>query len=177
MVTVKTIEEPIPAMRLFVALWPDEELRRRLVGCGGARHWSPHARPVARHNLHVTLAFLGSVPHPAVPGLCRALRTVTLEGCELVFDHLECWHRGLVVLCPQAVPPELVRLHERLLWTSRSLGLEEDKLPFRPHVTLARNARGTVPAPLREPIGWAVRDFALALSDPPGQYRILERFE
>src|SRR5690606_10650260 len=56
--------------RVFYALWPDEETRASLARatrhavrrCGG--------RPIRRENLHITLAFLGSVDET---GLQRAL--------------------------------------------------------------------------------------------------------
>ena len=66
--------------RLFFALWPDEALRQQLAvyppmlkGCGG--------RLVVQDNLHITLAFLGSVDgdtHRAV-GL-RWDASVPLDG-------------------------------------------------------------------------------------------------
>ena len=53
--------QPPRVERLFFALWPDDELRQTL-----KHHCKPllrHSggRPVALDNLHITLAFLGSV--------------------------------------------------------------------------------------------------------------------
>lgn len=168
------IRASIPTMRLFVALWPDDERRRQLAEV--AQRWPTPARPVTSDNFHVTLTFLGSVPQSIVPPLCRALQAVSFEPCELVFDHVEFWHRGLVVVCPQSIPLELVRLHEHLLRTLEPFELEQDKLPFRPHVTLARNVMGRVAMTLSSPLHWPVRDFVLACSDPPGPYQVLQRF-
>src|SRR2546421_394268 len=84
-----------PTRRLFFALWPSEALqsafthatRKAVRACGG--------RPVPAHNLHVTLAFLGSVPERRIPELRlisdQVAATLPPEGppLRLTFDRIE----------------------------------------------------------------------------------------
>jgi len=59
-----------PLLRCFVALWPDTAARdaiARMVARAHARH--PAARPMRAENLHLTLAFIGSLPQTAVRAL------------------------------------------------------------------------------------------------------------
>jgi len=113
-------------------------------------------RPVPAVNLHVTLAFLGSVPDRRRGELAQIARAMGSSAdppgapLELAFDHLEHW-RAAQLLCalPSQAPESLSalgrRLQERLAASgfapdpesSRSVGVGTIK-PFRPHVTLAR---------------------------------------
>jgi len=93
--------------RVFFALWPDaaqraglaHAIRKPVRSCGG--------RPVPPENLHVTLAFLGSVPERRVPELHRIAFGLaetfpaTAEPLSLRFDRLVHWKRPQI-LCALA---------------------------------------------------------------------------
>ena len=163
-------------LRLFTALWPEETIRQRIVDYRASQHWMRGVRTVSDANLHVTLTFLGDVSPALLPALTDRLGSMRCTPFELWFDRIEGWGDGLVVLCPQAIPAELILLHERLQAVQAELGLPVESRPYRPHITLARRAGGSVVNPPAAPIQWRVREFVLARSEPPGVYQVLHAF-
>jgi RNA 2',3'-cyclic 3'-phosphodiesterase len=132
-------------------------------------------RPVPAGNLHVTLAFLGSVPERRLPELAEvageaaeplrlALASENSQGnaLELAFDHLEYW-RGAQLLCAMpAEPPALVAalagiLQDLLL----GRGFAPDLKPFRPHVTVVRKVTRPGPSGEMHPVVWRFTELAL----------------
>lgn len=179
--------------RLFFALWPDEAMRQAMALATREAALASGSRPVPAGNLHVTLAFLGSVPARRVPQLGviahRAATpcdgSVTPPGneppIELVFEHLEHW-RAAHLLC--AVPSEpsarVVALVHRLQGLLTEGGFAPDlKSPFRPHVTLARKIYRSPRMRDMQRVAWRFTDFALLDSRtlPEGAvYTVLEKF-
>ena len=145
-----------------------------------------HARtsggcPVPAANLHVTLAFLGSVAQRRLPelasvgrGAAEALRPALAAAgfsggfLELAFDHLEYWRAAQLVCALPAAPPAPVtalarKLQERLL----GRGFAPDLKPFRPHVTVVRKV--VRPGPPDElgklhPVAWRFKELSLVAS-------------
>jgi 2'-5' RNA ligase len=149
--------------RLFIALWPDDPLRRTLgawvtPGSGGAG-----AKPVARERLHLTLHFMASVPIDRLPALRAALR-VPFPPFELRFSRCETWPGGLLVAPPDELPLALAGLHADLGHELRRLGVPVETRPYRPHITLARRFAGPPPGAALAPSCWKVRAYALVLS-------------
>jgi 2'-5' RNA ligase len=165
---------PDPA-RLFLALWPDAAARTALQAWQRAIGWPAGARPTAAAHLHLTLHFIGAVPRERLPQLATGL-AVPAEAFELVLDDFAVWPNGVAVLCPSAAPPALLALNAALGPALRALGLPVDDRPYRPHVTLARHARGALLAgPPPGPVGWPVRS-GYVLAESAGGYRVLQRF-
>jgi 2'-5' RNA ligase len=154
-----------PRRRLFFALWPDDDTRRAIVRASRTAVRRAGGRPVRPENLHMTLAFLGAVPEPAVPAVTGAARTVGFPGATLTLDRLGHFERARALwLGPSAPVAPLDAFVERL-WRALSwLGFERDHPGFRPHVTLCRK---TARAPALEirPVVWTVRDWVLVQSD------------
>jgi 2'-5' RNA ligase len=161
--------------RLFLALWPDEPALDAIVAWQAAFGWPPAARPSVGAALHVTLHFLGDVPRARLPELALALRG-PVEPFDLVLDAATVWPGGIAVLEPTAPPPGLAALHARLGDGLRALGLPTEQRPYRPHVTLARQASGArVPAAPAAPPAWRATSFALVES-AGGRYATLGAF-
>ena len=95
-----------PTRRLFFALWPDDAQRAALAHATRKAVRSSGGRPVPEHSLHVTLAFLGSVPERRVAELHVIARRVALgaaaSGRPLLvsFDRLVHWTKARI-LCAQ----------------------------------------------------------------------------
>ncbi|TKD46710.1 RNA 2',3'-cyclic phosphodiesterase [Azotobacter chroococcum] len=98
-------------------------------------------RLVARHNLHLTLAFLGSQPVERLGELQRLAGQVRGQGFELRLDRLEVSRHGLVSLGTSQPPEALLQLAGELNDTLRAAGYSLEERAFWPHLTLARQCR------------------------------------
>lgn len=145
-------------------------------------------RPVPADNLHVTLAFLGSVPERRLPELAEVARGAAaatrsaLGGADspddplaLAFDRLEYW-RAAHLLCalPTEPPASVAMLAQKLQELTGPT-----TSPFRPHVTLARKVNRFARTIGMRPVTWSFTDFVLVDSKtlPAGSiYTVLERF-
>lgn len=173
---------PGATVRLFLALWPDADVRRALARHRDAWSWSagngtrPPA-PVRNDKLHVTLHFIGGVAPARLPELRTGL-AVASPGFELAFGQPEVWKHGIAVLNPLAVSPQLTALHGALADRLHGLGLPTETREFRPHVTLARHAQQALPPPQVPEIVWRVDSYALVESrmHDGGDYRVLARY-
>jgi RNA 2',3'-cyclic 3'-phosphodiesterase len=164
---------PPPFARLFLALWPGPAALQSLAQWQQRWTWPRTAAVVPAERLHLTLQFIGPVPTARLPELLHGL-AVPVRRFDLTFSQAEIWPRGLAVLCADAVPEPLAALHAQLQAALQRLALPVETRPFRPHVTLARKARGAVPPaePLR--LNWRAVGYALVQSQ--GGYRTLQHY-
>lgn len=143
-------------MRLFTGIDLAEDVRANLA------RLLERLRPAARlrwsvaENLHVTTKFIGEWPEARLEELLAALRTVPRTGPISITVRELGWF-------PNARAPrvfwagihgderlyELARAIDRL--TSR-MGIEEEKRPYSPHLTLARIPPGSSLAALHRAI-------------------------
>ena len=164
----------VSTRRLFFALWPDEEQRAALVHAAGKIVRRCGGRPVPATNLHVTLAFLGSVPEPRLEELRsiarRAAATFLKDAGPLnvSLEGLEHWAKPQVLAVLEREEGSLgaplsgiVKLARILIAETAAGGFSPDLKPFRPHVTVARK----VARPPRERavrnVQWSFDEFAL----------------
>jgi 2'-5' RNA ligase len=163
-----------PTARLFLGLSPPDPVREALQRHADCWAWPRGAARVRPDKLHATLHFIGAVPRARVPELVAGL-AVPFEPFELHLHRVEVWPGGIAVVGPAVAPPALVPLHAGLHRALEDLGLSSARPTLRPHVTLARRARGAIPPAERDDIVWPVDGYALIESDlrPPTQYRIV----
>jgi 2'-5' RNA ligase len=160
-------------MRLFFALWPDSEVRARLARwsrelqavCGG--------RPTRPGNLHLTLAFLGSVEDARAVEVEKAAGVVPPRAASLVLDTPGYWkHNRIAWAGASKVPGELEAMAAELRGALKRSRVDFDSKAFVSHVTLLRDAQAPGAMPVLEPISWNVEGFALLRSQPrPGGVR------
>jgi RNA 2',3'-cyclic 3'-phosphodiesterase len=161
-------------IRVFFALWPDDDLRAALLGArdGAALE---HARIIHPNDLHLTLVFVGDVAPERLECIEAAGDDVALGCFELALRRAESWPRQrLLVAVPDAAPPPLCELVSQLQQNLLACGVEPEPRRFRPHVTLARRAARAAQQPLT--IDWPVRRFVLArsaLGGGGGGYQLL----
>jgi 2'-5' RNA ligase len=156
-----------PVRRLFFALWPDETERQRLVHATAGAAGVSGGRLVPAESLHVTLAFLGSVPERRIPDLHPPARQVAKAFAQdarpppLRFDRVAHW-AGARILCALAADEaRALALAAALRDTSAAAGFSPDLKPFHPHVTVARKVvRASVPQALH-PVLWRFDAFTL----------------
>ncbi len=126
---------------------------------------SSGGRPVPLENLHVTLAFLGSVREEQLPelaGIARHAAASRLGGGALAFGHLEYW-RAAQLLCalPMEPPAWAAALARGLQDLLARRGFAPDLKPFRPHLTVARQVSRPGRIPSMQPVVWSFTAIAL----------------
>lgn len=180
-----------PTRRLFFALWPDAEQRAALVHAAAriVRHCG--GRPVPGESLHVTLAFLGSVPEPRLPELSaiaqRTVGTFPRDALPIAvsLETLEHWAKAqiLTVLerkeAAQAAASGAAVLARILSSETAAAGFSPDLKPFRVHVTVARKVTRPPRSSAMRKVDWSFGAFALiesrTLAEGP-VYSVVESF-
>ncbi|MEW6039810.1 MAG: RNA 2',3'-cyclic phosphodiesterase [Pseudomonadota bacterium] len=157
-----------PPLRLFFALWPDEEVHEALVRLIRPVRRTVKGRWVEPDKFHLTLAFLGAVPPGRLPELAAMTEGLDLPRFELALDRLEYWrHNRVLCLGASAVPPLLLELVRVLNSKLSQAGFPVERRPFRAHLTLARKAEADWSAmPLKRPVTWPVECVTLVESRP-----------
>ena len=124
--------------RLFVAVWPPEDLLDRLADIERPR--DPGVRWLPRENLHVTLRFLGDADEDDV---VARLDEVFLPTATAVVGP------AFDVIAERAVILPVTGLDDLagcVIDALRGLGTEAERRRFLGHITMARLARGARPA-------------------------------
>lgn len=96
-------------------------------------------------NLHVTLAFVGSIDPAQIPTVETAMRTIAarFEPPRLSLAAPGTFEKrgGAILYCGIDASPALAPVHDALCGALKAQGLPCDPGPFRAHITLARKAR------------------------------------
>jgi 2'-5' RNA ligase len=161
-----------PARKLFFALWPGEAERAALA----ALQSQVTGRLTPPAKLHVTLAFLGHLPAASVPVLLDIRAALAVPPLSLVFDCYGYFARPRIAWAGMThVPPELVALHEDLVRRLADAGFSAATHgSFKPHVTLAREAKQAPPGAPDVPVVWTVREVVLVESMADGRYQVVQ---
>ena len=130
-------------MRLFVAVTPDDAMRRavlqvqRSLAAGLTRGSLTRAE-----NLHLTMAFLGETPPERVEAARRAMRAAAGVPFSASLSQVGRFRgRGdELVWLGLAHTPERMAQAERLAQALRAEGFGLEARAFTPHLTLARRA-------------------------------------
>ena len=163
--------------RLFLALWPDPAVRQQLREWRDLWDWPRGAAPVNTDKLHLTLHFLGNQPSDALPALLDGL-AVPIAPFRLQLGMAELWHNGIAVLSPVSPPQALLDLYAALSAALPGVGLQPEARGYRPHVTMARRARGAEVPQSGPSIDWQIDHYALVESRPGdgGGYTVLREY-
>lgn len=156
--------------RVFFALWPDAATRGLLGQAARRMHHVLGGRRTRDDSIHLTLSFIGDVgvqrlPELAVPPL------QDLKSFTLILDRCGCWPRnGIGWMAPSQIPDQLRLLVAAMEDWLRGVGFALEERPYRPHVTLLRNAQCVPLEEAIEPITWRAEEFVLVRSvlEPEG---------
>ena len=180
-----TRDPAVAARRLFFALWPDETQRHALEHASAKAVRHSGGRPVPVANLHVTLAFLGSVAPARIPDLqLMAREQADTFGHHapptLTFARLVHWKEPQI-LCALAAEesPTARGLALALQEAAAALGLSPDRKPFQAHVTLARKVVRPGALLQLRPVVWRFEAFALidSRTEPSGPvYSVIDSY-
>ena len=148
--------------RVFFALWPDDRTRETIDNftreaveqCGGT--------PISAENFHMTLRFVGQADAGAMSRMRKAAERVRTEPLRFTLDQLGFWEEPKVFwLGCRKAPDPLLRLVVNLNTEMGSEGFLVETRPFKPHVTLARNARQAPQSELYDKVEWSSDKFVL----------------
>jgi 2'-5' RNA ligase len=174
-----------PTLRLFYALWPSATEQQALAHAVAEAVRDSGGRPVPQENAHLTLAFLGSVPHGRMAELSRighecAAALAQRVPLALTFAALAHWARPqILATLPACEPAPLAALAEALNRTTAAAGFTPDLKPFRAHVTVARKVVRPPPLAAMRAVEWHCEGIALVHSRtaPSGPvYSVVESF-
>jgi len=154
--------------KLFFALWPDEGVRQDLV-----RLQQPvRGRLIPPEKLHLTMAFLGQQPAEALPVLLDILHATRVPPMQLTVDCYGYFKRPHIAWAGMSAPPSgLLAVQGELMARLEAAGFSAATHgEFKPHVTLAREAKEAPAGFSGAPVVWDVRGLALVESMPDGRY-------
>jgi 2'-5' RNA ligase len=147
--------------RLFFALWPNAEVRAALEEASLSL-LGKRVKRIPASNLHITLAFAGSVTDRVRQCLEAAAGNLTLAPFDLILDHSGYWQRPRIAwLGPTHTPPALWSLVGGLRTVFETCGLPLETRPYQPHVTLARKVSRLASDVPVTPLPWSIRSFSL----------------
>jgi 2'-5' RNA ligase len=184
--------ENLSPARVFLALWPNDDVRGQLAAEGVRLHKALSGKLTRSESIHLTLVFIGDLPRNQLPELLSAMKGVSGTAFEVVFDQVDCWRHNRIAFLTATQPTQgLMDLVSKLEAELDRMGLEFDHRPYKPHITLIRKAmcEKRNPAPGRVPVSpewgdfapikWSADNFVLvesARSSEGSAYRILGRF-
>ena len=171
---------------MFFALWPDETERQGLAQAVHAACAASGGRAVPASSLHVTLAFLGSVPEAQLAQLSRIARDVAPGFCgaarppPVSLESFVHWRKPQVLAVLAREEPRLAALAARLRDACAVQEFRPDLKPFHAHVTVARKVlyAGAAACAL-QPVSWRCAAFALIYSRSEAQgpvYSLIESY-
>jgi RNA 2',3'-cyclic 3'-phosphodiesterase len=155
-------------VRLFFAVFPDSDTRRRLAAAAQALVLGEESRRVPSENYHMTLAFIGEVSAPlaALKEVGAAQRG---HAFTVHFAGYEYWPKAEVVVIPASSwCASLEDLRRGLSADLARCGVRLDERSFLPHVTIARKVPQAPVLQAMSEIAWTVHAFQLARSDRGG---------
>lgn len=146
-------------MRLFFALDIDKEMKNSIATWRQQLMPGP-AKPVAKNNLHITLQFLGTVSDEQYQTVVEQGSKIEVPPFKMRLNNYGCWKKpGIFWLAPDSTPEELNLLATALRQCALQAGIESEKRPYKPHLTLFRKFRRPVLEKIIQP------DFALSFSN------------
>lgn len=152
--------------RLFLAFWPDADLRQRVQALAAPALEQSRARPVPGDNLHVTLVFVGNWPVDKRGQIELVVDSLSIPDETLEFERIETWQKpGVLALVGEDCPPAVTAYQRNLSAGMAALGWTPETRPFRPHVTFGRKTRRRVRRVLDEPLAWPCHQVALVRSE------------
>ncbi len=177
---MSAVQEAGQGARLFLALWPDERVRRALVAARDQLLPHTGGTPMVPANLHLTLAFLGNTAENRKAALVERMALIRAAPVRITLDQYGVWAPpGVAWLGPTQVPSSLLELVKAIQAGLREVQLPVERRAYQAHVTLARKAKRAVRLPLVAPVHWFAQDFVLvrSVSMPSGvRYEVIARW-
>lgn len=154
---------PLKNVRLFFALWPDDEVRIQIAE--NLNHFKfdhGKSRLVTNSNLHLTLHFVGNTSMAEMKCLDAQARLVNAEPFDLTLDCSGYFKKPKVFwLGSRKVPDSLIELHHNLGREISECEYIPETRPYSPHLTVARKIYQAPEAVVFEPVHWHIERFVM----------------
>lgn len=164
--------------RLFFALWPNSETRKKIGGINQSIN-SEGLKRVKSDNLHVTLIFLGNIDAELETMIRQSIKNMSVQPFTLYFDKLVFWRKPrLLCLTTSQYDQQLAILVDNLRKELEQCGVAVEDRVYKPHISLARKARRLIDIDVQT-IEWSVQSFCLveSISTAEGvHYQVLQRW-
>lgn len=171
------------AKRLFLALWPDPAVRKRLAVTQNSLARNPRlhdAKPVRTENFHLTLHFLGDVTEASITKLEFCLANVHATPFYLTIDRWGYFPKARICWVGATTVPEALSSLLEQTAVCAAGAVENYRQPrFTPHITLFRKARHPLKIEPPDHYEWKLDRFALvaSLTRPEGvEYTVLREW-
>jgi 2'-5' RNA ligase len=150
---------------LFFALWPPAELSRELYQLAGNALQGGAGRRALPENIHLTLAFLGSVNASFRECAEQAAAAIHTGAFTLMLEQMGYWSKsGILWVGPNQTPPPLLHLVQELNAGLAGCGHETEQRSYAAHLTLAHQARPRQAIHSIESRAWEINRFHLVQS-------------
>ncbi len=156
----------IRSMRLFLAVMPGKEARKKLVTQQEEmRSLGYTGNYTARDNLHITMIFLGDATPDRIVDIDHAMNMAcNMESFDASLGEIGFFERSGIIWTG-VESPGLVLLHNRLSSAISSYGWPGEPKNFSPHITLLRKPNITVMPNIKtSPCPWLCDELVLMQS-------------
>lgn len=157
-------------VRVFFALWPSPDVREQLHSMARQCQRRHGGRVMHADTLHMTMLFVGEIQVSAIQTLIQQVDATDIPPFSFMLQEIRCWkHNRIAYAAPSRENTALMALSERLKRAAQTAGVEFDRRPFTPHVTLVRKLERpfeNMPLAIME---WQVSEFALVASEANAQ--------
>jgi len=165
--------------KFFYALWPSDRQRDMMRDIINPAVSVVEGTQVDRRNWHVTLVYIGAFAEDDIPALQAAVGTIEPFEIRLRLDRISFWQRPkIATVNPRNTPAGLEELVRSIEQKLEPFGFVPNERVYRPHITVASNARTFSEVPLARPIDlqWSSFELIESLSSARGElYRPLKQ--
>jgi len=160
-----TSSDNITNKRLFLALWPDEQVVRKIKQHAIKYFSDCRGRILEKDNWHITLAYFGASDIKAQACLEKQAEKIIAKSFELSLSVCGYWKKPAVAwLAPSTIPDELSQLAFNVQQSLVPCGYKPETRDYQPHVTLVRKAKQSPSINEIQAIPWFVDKFCLVES-------------
>lgn len=154
-------------LRVFFALWPENALQHALYKLSGDLKPVCMGLPARLEMIHLTLAFLGTLPVDRLESLYAAANQVHSPAFNLKIDQIGYWSHSRILWAGSHKSSEgLTNLISRLHAALNNAGLAFDTgKPFVPHISLMRKASCETSTQAPRHLNMQVQEFSLVQSE------------
>lgn len=126
--------------RLFFAIDLPQDLKNQLELL--QRQCPFVGRAVSPHNFHITLLFLGEFPRNQLDDVLDAIEIPDIKPFKVQLHHFAFYPKAEVGCLEIVANEPLIELHQHISRNLKQAGIhiKQSTKPFRPHITLYRDA-------------------------------------